>query len=282
MSFKIEIAQNAGACYGVMRALEMAYDAASQEGPKHTLGPLIHNPRVVDELAENGVDVAQSLDEARAGTLVLRSHGTAPQIVQEAQERGFNVIDATCPYVAKVQRRARELGEEGYGVVIIGESGHAEVEGIRAWGGQAVVAVADKPEMLPDSLPATVGVVIQTTQSQEHVDAVLEHLRKRVSDLRVEQTVCHATQERQRACAELAARVDAMIVVGGRNSGNTTRLFEIAQSICANSHHIEAAEEIDAEWLEGVSHVGITAGASTPAEHIEKVRDRLVELGGLG
>ena len=282
MGFTIEIAQNAGACFGVMRALEMANEAAFQEGPKHTLGPLIHNPRVVDGLAKNGIGVANSLDEAGTGTLILRSHGTAPQIVKEAKERGFNVIDATCPYVAKVQRRARELGEEGFGVVIIGEPGHAEVEGIRAWGGQAVVAVADAPQMLPDALPSKVGVVIQTTQSQEHVDAVLEQLRKQVSELRVEKTVCLATQKRQQACAELAARVDAMIIIGGRNSGNTTRLFEIARSACANSHHIEAAEEISDSWLAGVSSVGITAGASTPAEHIESVRARLVELGGLG
>ena len=279
MGFEIEIAQNAGACYGVMRALKMANEAALLDGSKHTLGPLIHNPRVVDELAKKGVGVADSLDEAHEGTLVLRSHGTSPQVVQEAQERGFNIIDATCPYVTKVQRRARELGEEGYGVVIIGEPGHAEVEGIRAWGKEAVVAVADTPEKLPATLPAKLGVVIQTTQSQEHVDAVLEVLRKRALELRVEETVCFATQKRQQSCAELAARADAMIVVGGRNSGNTTRLFEIARARCANSHHIEAAEEIDAAWLNDATLVGITAGASTPAEHIESVRTRLVELG---
>lgn len=282
MGFEVEIAQDAGACYGVMRALKMANEAALQEGRKHTLGPLIHNPRVVDKLAASGVGVANSLEEAREGTLILRSHGTAPQIVQEAHDCGFNVVDATCPYVSKVQRRARELGEEGYGVVIIGEPGHAEVEGIRAWGGEAVVAVADTPEKLPCELPVKLGVVIQTTQSEEHVNAVLDCLRSRVSELRVEKTVCFATQKRQQSCAELASRADAMIVVGGRNSGNTTRLFEIAQSKCANSHHIEAAEEIDSAWLERVALVGITAGASTPAEHIESVRARLVELGGLG
>ncbi len=282
MGFEIEIAQNAGACFGVMRALKMVNEAATLDGQKHTLGPLIHNPQVVDELAKKGVDVANSLDEAREGTLVLRSHGTAPQLVQEAYERGFNVIDATCPYVTKVQRRARELGEDGFGVVIIGEPGHAEVEGIRAWGGDAVVAVADTPEKLPAALPAKVGVVIQTTQSQEHVDAVLEVLRRRVTELRVEETVCFATQKRQQSCAELAARADAMLIVGGRNSGNTTRLFEIARARCANSHHFEAADEIETAWLNDVALVGITAGASTPAEHIEAVRTRLVELGGLG
>lgn len=165
MSITIEIAQNAGACYGVKRALEMAHGAAESAGPVHTLGPLIHNPRVVDDLAAQGVLVADTLDEVVEGTLVLRSHGTAPQIVDAALDRGLAVVDATCPYVSKVQRKARQLAEEGYAVVIIGEPGHAEVEGIRAWGGEAVIAVADVPEKLPDELPARVGVVIQTTQS---------------------------------------------------------------------------------------------------------------------
>ena len=201
MGVSIEIARNAGACYGVNRALEMARGAADNPGPVHTLGPLIHNPRVVDDLAIQGVAVADTLDEAGGGTLVLRSHGTAPQIVDEATKRGFTVVDATCPYVSKVQRKARQLAEAGYAVVIIGEPGHAEVEGIRAWGGEAVVAVADVPGKLPDDLPSKVGVVIQTTQSADRVDAVLDALRGRVDELRVEETVCFATQERQAAPA---------------------------------------------------------------------------------
>lgn len=139
----IKIAENAGACYGVKRALKIAREASSVPGPAHTLGPLIHNPRVVASLAEQGVGVAHTLDEAQNGTLVLRSHGTAPAVKAEAIARGFEVIDATCPYVSKVQEHAYELGKQGYSVVIIGEPGHAEVESIRAWGGDAVVAVAD-------------------------------------------------------------------------------------------------------------------------------------------
>ena len=266
MGVSIEIARNAGACYGVNRALEMARGAADNPGPVHTLGPLIHNPRVVDDLTIQGVAVADTLDEAGGGTLVLRSHGTAPQIVDEATKRGFTVVDATCPYVSKVQRKARQLAEAGYAVVIIGEPGHAEVEGIRAWGGEAVVAVADVPGKLPDDLPSKVGVVIQTTQSADRVDAVLDALRGRVDELRVEETVCFATQERQAAAAELSARVELMIVIGGRNSGNTRRLYEICKARCEATHHIES--------------IGITAGASTPQEHIDAVRDRVRELAG--
>ncbi len=271
MGISIEIARHAGACYGVNRALTMAREAADNAGPVHTLGPLIHNPRVVDELASQGVAVAETLDEAGEGTLVLRSHGTAPQIVDEATRRGFTVVDATCPYVSKVQRKARQLAEAGYAVVIIGEPGHAEVEGIRAWGGEAVVAVADMPEKLPEELPAKVGVVIQTTQSADRVDAVLDALQGRVDELRVEETVCFATQERQAAAAELSARVELMIVIGGRNSGNTRRLYEICKARCAATHHIEDSAEIDPAWLDGVVRIGITAGASTPQGHIDAV-----------
>lgn len=280
MGVSIEIAQNAGACYGVNRALKMAREAADNPGPVHTLGPLIHNPRVVDELAAQGVAVAGTLDEAGGGTLVLRSHGTAPQIVDEATERGFAVVDATCPYVSKVQRKARQLAEAGYAVVIIGEPGHAEVEGIRAWGGKAVVAVADIPDKLPDELPSKVGVVIQTTQSADRVEAVLDALQGRVDELRVEETVCFATQERQAAAAELSARVELMIVIGGRNSGNTRRLYEICKARCDATHHIEDSTEIDPAWLGGVERIGITAGASTPQEHIDAVCDRIRELTG--
>lgn len=280
MGVSIEIARNAGACYGVNRALEMARGAADNPGPVHTLGPLIHNPRVVDDLTIQGVAVADTLDEAGGGTLVLRSHGTAPQIVDEATKRGFTVVDATCPYVSKVQRKARQLAEAGYAVVIIGEPGHAEVEGIRAWGGEAGVAVADVPGKLPDDLPSKVGVVIQTTQSADRVDAVLDALRGRVDELRVEETVCFATQERQAAAAELSARVELMIVIGGRNSGNTRRLYEICKARCEATHHIESDVEIDPSWLDGVERIGITAGASTPQEHIDAVRDRVRELAG--
>ena len=275
MEVSIEIAQNAGACYGVNRALKMAREAADNPGPVHTLGPLIHNPRVVDELAIQGVAVADTLDAAGEGTLVLRSHGTAPQIVGEATRRGFSVVDATCPYVSKVQRKARQLAESGYAVVIIGEPGHAEVEGIRAWGGEAVVAVADVPEKLPGDLPPKVGVVIQTTQSADRVEAVLDALQGRVDELRVEETVCFATQERQAAAAELSARVELMIVIGGRNSGNTRRLYEICKARCEATHHIEDSAEIEPTWLDGIERIGITAGASTPADHIDAVCDRI-------
>ena len=188
------------------------------------------------------------------------------------------MVDATCPYVSKVQQHAKELADAGYAVVIIGEPKHAEVEGIRAWGGKAVVAVADEPSKLPETLPAKVGVVIQTTQSEKRVNAVLSCVRELADEVLVKETVCNATQVRQRAAAELASRVDAMVVIGGHNSGNTHRLYEVCKPLCPATYHIESTDELDPVAFKAVEHVGITAGASTPASQIEEVKRYLENL----
>lgn len=268
---EVEVAAKAGACYGVNRALDLALDAAEGARPVHTLGPLIHNPRVVAELASRGVAQAESLDELDGGTVVIRTHGTSPQVVDEAQQRGFAVVDATCPFVTKVQRTARELAEAGLGVVIVGDAGHAEVEGIRAWAGTAVVAVVTAPDELPDKLPSRVGVVVQTTQSEKRYEAVVAALRTRCGQVEAHKTICNATQQRQEAAAALAARVDVMVVIGGRNSGNTRRLVELCTPCCP-TYHIEGADELDTAWFAGASRVGVTAGASTPQAHVDAVR----------
>lgn len=267
---RVEVASKAGACYGVNRALSLALGCKDAPQPVHTLGPLIHNPIVVAQLADEGVLEAASLDEAGGGSVVIRSHGTSPQVIDEASSRGFNVIDATCPFVSKVQLNARRLGEEGYAVVIVGEAGHAEVEGIRAWGADAVIAVVEDPEELPSRLPAKVGVVVQTTQSERRYNEVLAALEDRCDEVKAFKTICNATQQRQQAANELASRCDCMVVIGGRNSGNTRRLVEICSLSCS-THHIESAAELERAWFAGCEHVGVTAGASTPQSHIDEV-----------
>ena len=267
---QVEVASKAGACYGVNRALELALGSHDAPRPIHTLGPLIHNPIVVAELAAKGVDVAASLDEAASGSVVIRSHGTSPQVIEDAQARGLKVIDATCPFVSKVQRNARMLGQEGYGVVIIGEAGHAEVEGIRAWAGGSVIAVVDDARDLPDELPEKVGVVVQTTQSEELYNSVVAAIEARGVEVKAMKTICSATRERQRAASELAARSDCMVVIGGRNSGNTRRLVDICSKSCP-TYHIESSSELERSWFDGVYHVGVTAGASTPQSHVDSV-----------
>lgn len=277
----IEIAAHAGTCYGVQRALDMALAAAPQAGKNtqvHTLGPLIHNPIVVRELAEAGVGLADTLDDAASGTVIIRAHGVVPQVIDAAHERGLTVVDATCPYVKKVHVAAERLVREGYRVIVVGEPGHPEVEGILGHAGvdARVVSCAADADALP--LKGKVGLVVQTTQTAQNLAEVVAFIAPRVQELRVINTICAATSERQQAAATLANRCDCTVVVGGKNSGNTRRLAQICADACEHTHHIEEASELEGAWFASARHIGITAGASTPQEHIERAVARIKEL----
>lgn len=275
----IEVARYAGVCYGVERALGMAEKAAGEaRKPVNTLGPLIHNPLVVNDLERIGVGTASNVSEVEEGTLIIRAHGVVPSVVEDARNRGLDVLDATCPYVKKVHNAAERLVREGYQLIVVGESGHPEVEGIMGHAGDDAHVVSVPGDLDAIDLSRKVGVVVQTTQTPGALADVVAELSKRTMDLRVINTICSATQERQDSAAELARRVDAMIVVGGKNSGNTRRLAEICTAACPKTHHIEDASEIEAAWFDGVSHIGVTAGASTPASHIERALVRMRSL----
>lgn len=275
----IEVARYAGVCYGVERALGMAEKAADEaRKPVNTLGPLIHNPLVVNDLERIGVGTASNVSEVEEGTLIIRAHGVVPSVVEDARARGLDVLDATCPYVKKVHNAAERLVREGYQLIVVGESGHPEVEGIMGHAGDDAHVVSVPGDLDAIDLSRKVGVVVQTTQTPGALADVVAELSKRTMDLRVINTICSATQERQDSAAELARRVDAMIVVGGKNSGNTRRLAEICTAACPKTHHIEDASEIEAVWFDGASHIGVTAGASTPASHIERALVRMRSL----
>lgn len=275
----IEVARYAGVCYGVERALGMAEKAADEAlKPVNTLGPLIHNPLVVDDLESIGVGTASSVSEVKEGTLIIRAHGVVPSVIEDARTRGLDVLDATCPYVKKVHNAAERLVREGYQLIVVGESGHPEVEGIMGHAGDDAHVVSVPGDLDTIDLSRKVGVVVQTTQTPGALADVVAELSKRTMDLRVINTICSATQERQDSAAELARRVDAMVVVGGKNSGNTRRLAEICTAACPKTHHIEDASEIESAWFDGVSYIGVTAGASTPASHIERALVRMRSL----
>lgn len=268
---RVVVAQHAGICYGVERALKLAGEAADAGGPVHTLGPLIHNPQAVQALRDRGVEVAASVDEVPRGTLVIRSHGVDPAVIVAADAAGLSVIDATCPFVSTAQRHAADLAREGYAVVIVGEAEHPEVEGILAHAGGSALIV-QRAEDLPVRLPSKrVGVVVQTTQSPSRLEEVVSALLGSVNELRVFNTICSATAKRQKAADELARTVDVMVVVGGRNSGNTTRLAEICRAVNERVYHVETADEVDPAWFTDAEVVGVTAGASTPDEQIAGV-----------
>lgn len=281
MTVSIRVADHAGACYGVERALKLARRCGAEAAaPVHTLGPLIHNPLVVRDLEASGVELAETLDDAREGTLIIRTHGVVPEVVDAARARGLDVVDATCPYVKKVHDAAAQLAGEGYQLLVIGEAGHPEVEGILGHAGAPAQVVGEASEVAGLTLKPKVGVVVQTTQTAQRLSEVVAALAPRVRELRVVNTICKATEERQRAAAELAATSDCMIVVGGKNSGNTRRLAEICADACASTHHIESEDELDPAWFAGAREVGITAGASTPQEHIDRVRARIEQIMG--
>lgn len=268
---RIIVADHAGVCYGVERALKLAEDAVTGGGVVHTLGPLIHNPQAVAALEARGVVVADSVDEVGEGTLVIRTHGVDPVRVDAARAKGLAVVDATCPFVSTAQRHAAELADSGYSVFIVGEADHPEVEGIVAYtGGRA--AVIERMEDVPDPLPSRrIGVVVQTTQSASLLEDVAAALLPRVNELRVFNTICSATAKRQHAADELARGVDVMVVVGGKNSGNTTRLAQICAAANERVHHVETPDELLPEWFAGAATVGVTAGASTPDDQIAGV-----------
>ena len=270
-----------GACYGVQRALSMVDDAFAESErtglPVCTLGSLIHNPIVVQELEEAGARVVDSADELDSGILVIRSHGALAGVADGARARGIVVFDATCPHVAKAQMAASRLASEGRYMVILGEAGHPEVEAIRSYAGERAVVIQE-PEELPEfDSNERIGLVVQTTQSQDRLTRVVAALEASFDDVAVENTICSATRLRQEAALSVAEQVDAMIVIGGRDSGNTTRLREICEGVCEHTYHIESVAEIDPSWLVGCEAVGVTAGASTPQSHIDAV---IAELEG--
>lgn len=270
---RVEVAREAGACFGVERALTMVRDLAEKSRDSvYTLGPLIHNPSVVRELSDAGVGVLDDPDSATAGsTLVLRTHGVTPDVERRAKAAGCAVVDATCPFVKKVHKAAERLVAEGYDVLVVGEKGHPEVEGTlgHAVGARVVGSAADVDAL---QVGRKVGLVVQTTLAEQVLREVVAALVGRCDELRVIDTICDATSKRQEAAADLADRAGVMIVVGGKNSANTTHLYDICAQRCASTYHIELADELDAAWFAGAGLIGITAGASTPASQIEDVR----------
>lgn len=282
---EIVVARYAGYCYGVERALRLTGEALEgAPAPVATLGPIIHNPSVVGSLQARGVDVVEQVDEAdRAGvgTLIVRTHGVSPDVLEQAHSRRLNVVDATCPFVAVAQRKAAGLQESGYAVVILGERDHPEVAGLEGFAGADAVVVEDAAGLPLEQLRGRrVGVVVQTTQTRANLSGVVAALAPVARELLVYNTVCDATEKRQSAACELAAEVDVVVVVGGRNSANTARLAQLCLAIEPRTHHIESAAELRADWLAGARRIGVTAGASTPDEEIEATVRALLDFCG--
>ncbi len=276
---KVYVAAKAGFCFGVKRAIEMAARSArDRDGPLFSLGPLIHNPQVVKSLAEKGIKKIEDINDATPhGTIIIRSHGVSPGLHQRAAELNLHVVDATCPYVTKSQKIARELKENGFQVVIVGEKDHAEVRALIGWARGDALVIADPSEAVGLPRYSSIGIIAQTTQPEQNFRAVVEVLKSKCDRIQVCDTICSATNERQTAAVELAKKVDVMIVVGGYNSANTQKLAMLCRNTGRPTHHVETASQLEPQWFRDVKSVGITAGASTPDWIIEEVYRRMME-----
>jgi 4-hydroxy-3-methylbut-2-enyl diphosphate reductase len=276
----VVVSRYAGYCYGVERALRIAEEAGGGlTPPVYTLGPLIHNPAVVERLAGRGIAAIDDLSQIERGTVIVRTHGVDPRVIVAARARGLEVIDATCPFVTVAHQRADLLREQGYVPVILGERDHPEVVGLVAWAGPKALVVEDADELrLRDVRGKRVGVVVQTTQTRESLARLAARLAPAARETLVFNTICDATGKRQAAARKLAAGVDAVIVVGGRNSANTTRLATLCRAIQPRTWHIETAAELEGAWFVGARRVGVTAGASTPVTEIDTAVGRIREL----
>jgi 4-hydroxy-3-methylbut-2-enyl diphosphate reductase len=303
---KVFVVKKAGFCFGVKRAIKIAFDQAKKKNEKvYTWGPLIHNPEVVKDLKKKGVYVVEDLRKIKKGTLIIRSHGIHPKILEKIKRKKIEVVDATCPFVKKAQNKAKLLSDQGYPVAVVGEADHPEVQGIVGYVNDCALVI--NPNQMKGStirrfdrltVPSQVegqahaaersrstssnymenfrkfkrlGVVAQTTLNIEAFRQVVGKLVEKVGELKVFNTICHATAQIQKATLELAEKVDLMIVVGGYNSANTTRLAKLCSRLGTPTHHIETAKELRRGWFKGKTRVGVTAGTSTPDWLIREV-----------
>lgn len=284
---EVTVAKSAGFCFGVKRAVDTVYrEIESGEKPVYTFGPIIHNEQVVEDLENRGVQVIHSEDELEGlsgGTVVIRSHGVSRDVCEKIEARGMKIVDATCPFVKKIHRIVDEEGRKGRHVVIIGSADHPEVQGIMGWasGPVTVVHTAEEAESFVPENGKPISIVAQTTFNYNKFKDLVEILCKKRYDnnvlniLNILNTICNATEERQREAKNIAGEVDTMLVVGGRHSSNTQKLFEICKKECGNTYYIQTPVDLDSEMFQCSSYVGITAGASTPKKIIEEVQEHV-------
>lgn len=275
---KVTTAKTAGFCFGVRRAVETVYEqVANSSEPVYTFGPIIHNEQVVKDLESRGVKVIHSEAELKRiakGTVVIRSHGVPRSVCQAAQEQGHKVVDATCPFVKKIHRIVEEESRMGHQIIIIGNPSHPEVEGIKGWchTPATVISTEEEARKFTPNPASTLCIVSQTTFNYNKFEELVEILLKKRYDSHVINTVCNATEERQSEAEGIAAKVDVMLVIGGRHSSNTQKLFEICSNKCKNTYFVETLDDLDTKPFQSFRHVGITAGASTPKKIIEEVQ----------
>ena len=276
---KITIAESAGFCFGVKRAIDLVQDIASKNDKVYTFGPLIHNPQEIQRLEKENIKVVEDFSKIEKGVLVLRTHGIQLNIYEKLlTKKNIELVDATCPFVKRAQDIVKELSKDNNTkqIIIVGEKRHPEVVALVSYGKEKCLIVEDKKDVKNVKKTDIIYVVSQTTQSPRNFDRIVEEISK-ISKVKVFNTICRATFDRQRKKKKLAKEVDVMIVIGGKNSGNTTRLYQICSNI-TKTYHIETVDEIEKSWFKNMDKIGITAGASTPDWIINNIERRIEEL----
>ncbi|MGN0437950.1 MAG: bifunctional 4-hydroxy-3-methylbut-2-enyl diphosphate reductase/30S ribosomal protein S1 [Lachnospiraceae bacterium] len=278
---EVLLAKTAGFCFGVKRAVDMVYEQTSK-GNVYTYGPIIHNEEVIKDLEDKGVKIIDSLDEIEhlsEGTLVIRSHGVEKKIYEKAKEKGLEIVDATCPFVKKIHNIVDKDSSLDCEIIIIGDEKHPEVEGIMGWCNTKPIVInsIEEAKNLSISKDKRISLVSQTTFNHNKFNSIVEILEKKGYNVNVYNTICNATEERQKEAASISKQVDAMIVIGGKNSSNTQKLYEISKKECENTYYIQTLVDLDLAAFESVGRVGITAGASTPNQIIKEVHGSMAE-----
>ena len=275
---EVILAKKAGFCFGVQRAIDMVYDEANEPNKNiYTYGPIIHNEEVVSDLEGKGVKAINfdegELKDLNDCTVVIRSHGVAKNIYDDLESKNVNVVDATCPFVKKIHEIVQKESEDGKTIIIVGSEYHPEVQGIKGWvkGDAFIVDEEADARGLDIDKETPVCIVSQTTYNPQKFAKLVEIIREKGYDSNVVNTICNATNERQTEAKEIAKKVDAMIVIGGKNSSNTQKLYEICKNECENTYYIQTAKDLDFDEVRKYDKIGITAGASTPKNIIEEV-----------
>ena len=275
---EVVLAKSSGFCFGVKRAVDKVYEQTEKKEKIYTYGPIIHNEEVVKDLEQKGVQVLNSreeLENLEAGSVVIRSHGVSKDIYDLIESKGLECIDATCPFVKRIHNIVAKESENGRQIIIIGNDGHPEVEGIKGWSTTPAIVIESKEEAENFTFvkDGKICIVSQTTFNYKKFQDLVEIFQKKGYDIIVANTICNATEERQKEASELAAKVDVMIVIGGTHSSNTRKLYELCKSECENTYYIQTLADLQLELPNSVELVGITAGASTPNKIIEEVQN---------
>lgn len=275
---EITVAKSAGFCFGVQRAVDSVYKELEENSGKiYTFGPIIHNEQVVEDLNKKGIEVidtVERLKKIKEGTVVIRSHGVAKEIYDILEQQKLKMVDATCPFVKKIHNIVLDESNNGKTIIIIGNDNHPEVEGIKGWVNGEVIVINKEEQIEKLSLPEQTKacIVSQTTFNHNKFKYLVEIIRKKGYDITVVNTICNATHVRQVEAQKISSNVDGMIVIGGKNSSNTQKLYDICRNECENTFYVQTVKDLNLHELKSLKSIGITAGASTPKNIIEEVR----------